>query len=200
MPFRFLVGLVGLGTCMLLLGCGVEPADTSSSNNTPSDAAHDHDHTALGPHGGDLIVLGEEEYHAELTHDEASHTVAVYLLDAAAKEVVSSGPAEITLQIFEDGDFADHALRASGDDGTFAVVDESLCDILLHSEDVKGRVHATIAGKEYVGIIEHAAHDHDGHDQEGDGDGHDHEGDGHDQDGDDHGDEGDDHDGDAHDH
>jgi len=180
MPFRFLIGLVGLGACMLLLGCGAGPADTTVSNDTPSDAAHDHDHTALGPHGGHLIVLGEEEYHAELTHDEASHTVAVYLLDGAAKEVVSSGPAEITLQIFEDGEFADHALKASGDDGMFAVVDEPLCDLLLHAEEVKGRVHAAIAGKEYVGIIELDAHDHEGDDHDAEDSGHDHEGDDHD--------------------
>jgi hypothetical protein len=164
---------------MLLLGCGTGPAETSRTSESAQDHATEHDHAAEGPHGGHLIVLGEEEYHAELTHDEASQTVAIYLLDAAAKEALSSGPAEITLQIFKDGDFTDYALKASGDDGMFVVVDEPLCAFLLHTEEVKGRIRATIAGKEYVGIIEHAAHDHAGHDEElgredTDHEGHDH--------------------------
>ena len=193
MVFRFATGLLGVGSCMLFLGCGAGPSDTSHS--TSESAAHDehaeaHDHSALGPNGGHLIVLGEEEYHAELTHDEASHTVAVYLLDAAAKEALPSGPAEITLQVFEDGDFADHVLKSSDEDGRFTVVDEALCDLLLHAAEVKGRIHAEIGGKEYVGVVEHAAHDHTGHDHDAEGSddahgGHDHgaegSGDGHDE-------------------
>jgi hypothetical protein len=171
MTLRFVVGLAGLGTCVLLLGCGTGPADTSGNSVGPSEAAHDHaaehNHAALGPHGGHLIVLGEEEYHAELTHDEAAHTVAVYLLDGAAKEVVTDGPEEITLQVFQEGEFADHVLKATGDDGLYAAVDEPLCHFLVDTAEVTGRVRVTIAGKEYVGILEHATHDND--------DGHDHE-------------------------
>ena len=57
----------------------------------------------------------------------------------------------------------------------YALVDEPLCHLLLHAE-LKGRVHAAIAGEEYVGIIELTAHDHDAHDE----DAHDHDGDDHD--------------------
>ena len=186
---RWFAGLLGIGTSALLLGCGTGPADTGSSQSEPAEAAHDH--SAQGPHGGDVIVLGEEEYHAELTHDEATHTVAVYLLDSTGKEPVSSEQGSITLQVFKDGDFVDYALKATGDDGAFSATDEQLCDLLLHAEEVKGRLHATIAGKEYVGTIEHAAHDHgdDDHADDDHGtehtedDGHDHgtqEADGHD--------------------
>ena len=174
---RLFAGLLGIGTSALLLGCGTEPADTGSSQSESAEAAHDH--SAPGPHGGDMIVLGEEEYHAELTHDEATHTVAVYLLDSTGKEPVSSEQGSITLQVFKDGDFVDYALKATGDDGAFSTTDEQLCDLLLHSEEVKGRLHATIAGKEYVGTIELAAHDHAEHDQgteHTEHDDHDHEG------------------------
>lgn len=173
MKFRFFAALLGLSSCMLLLGCGAGATDTSSTSDAVHDHATEHSHATEGPHGGHLIVLGEEEYHAELTHDEATHMVAVYLLDATAKETLSSGPAEITLQIFKDGDFVDYVLKASEDAGGFAVVDEPLCDFLLHAESVKGRVQAAIAGKQYVGIIELAGHDEHDHDTEGSG--HDHD-------------------------
>jgi hypothetical protein len=111
-----------------------------------------HDHDALGPHGGHVVVLGEEEYHAELTHDEVSHNVAVYLLDGEVKEPVSSGPAEVVLQVFQDGDFVDYTLAASGEPGGYSLASEALCDLLAHSDAMKGRIRAQIGGKEYVGI------------------------------------------------
>ena len=163
----WLTGLLGMGTCALLLGCGTGPADTGSqggSTDTAHDHATEHDHSAEGPHGGHMIVLGEEEYHAELAHDEAAHTVTVYLLDSTGKKPVASEQGAIRLQVFKDGEFADYSLAATGDDGAFSTADEQLCDLLLHAEAVKGRLHATIAGKEYVGTIEHTAHDHEGHD------------------------------------
>lgn len=153
-----------MGTCALLLGCGTGPADTGGSRSGSADTAQDHatehDHSAQGPHGGHMIVLGEEEYHAELTHDEATHTVAIHLLDSTGKEPVSSEQGSITLQVFKDGEFADYPLQAAGDDGAFSTIDEQLCDLLLHAEEIKGRLRATIAGTEYVGTIEYAAHDH----------------------------------------
>jgi hypothetical protein len=208
MVFRLATGLLGVGTCMLLLGCGGGPSDTShSTSESPAPVdnhAAAHNHAALGPHGGHVIMLGEEEYHAELTHDEASHTVAVYLLDSAAKETLPNGPAEITLQVFKGGDFADHILKSSDEAGMFAVSDEALCDFLLHEAEVKGRIRAEIDGKQYVGVVEHTAHAHEGHDHGSEESGHDHDGHGHDSEGagHDHGpeDAGHDHDGDGHKH
>ncbi len=163
---RFSV-LASLAVCALLVGCGGEAdhgdhAAEVAGHDEGDGHAHegDHDHDALGPHGGHVIVLGEEEYHAELTHDEASHTVAVYLLDGEVKEPVTSGPTEVVLQVFQDGDFVDYTLAASGDPGGYALADEALCDLLAHSETLKGRIRVQIGDKEYVGIVEHTAHEH----------------------------------------
>src|SRR5262245_51501067 len=49
------------------------------------DHGHDHEHGHEGPHGGHIVELGTENYHAELTHDDATHGVGVYVLDGAAK-------------------------------------------------------------------------------------------------------------------
>ena len=170
--------LMGLALCTLLLGCG----PSTSTEEKPAPAAHkedghdDHDHAAAGPHGGHLLVLGNDQYHAELLHDEPTHTVTVHLLKVAGNEPAATDQETLTLQLFEDGKFVDYELAAVRSGGAaeaseFKIVDEKLCDQLLHGEEVKGRLKVTIAGQPLVGTIEHDAHDDDGHDHEG----HDHE-------------------------
>ena len=67
----------GLGLALLLgvagLGCQ-KPQGVPATEVTPADekAEHDHaghDHAHVGPHGGDIVELGDENYHAELAHD-----------------------------------------------------------------------------------------------------------------------------------
>ncbi len=156
--------LAGLGMIALLIGCGTGPGGANGNPGGPVGAAKDHeaehDHDVPGPHGGHLIVLGEEAYHAELTHDEATHTVTVYLLDKTGKTPISDSPEELVLQVFEKGEFQDHVLRASDGEGRYAVIDEALCDMLSRDEPLRGRIRVAIAGQEYVGIVEHAAHSH----------------------------------------
>ena len=190
-----LFAVVTLGAGLFLAGCGTQPAQE------PKEEAHDdhgHQHAAEGSHDGYIIELGDGQYHAELLPDETGHGVAVNLLDAETKEPVASDQAEITLQIFEDGHFGDYLLEAVTADASqsgnsrFATVNEKLSDVLLGSDEVRGRLKVSIQGKPLTGIVERHAHeqsDHGDHDDHGDGD---HDGVDHD----DHGDH-DDHD---HDH
>src|SRR4051794_27689936 len=53
----------------------------------PSRAAHTH--PSAGPHGGEILELGDEEYHAELLLDEKHDKVTVYVLDGTAKQDVA---------------------------------------------------------------------------------------------------------------
>ena len=151
-----------------LPGCGPSAGTAGNGGNEGGAAvdehAEEHAHPTEGPHGGHLIELGEEEYHAELTHDEATHTVSVYLLDAEGQNPASADEAEIKLQLFQEGQFVDYLLQATEGTSAFALVDEALCDALLHDEEVRGRLHVTLAGTPYTGLIEHQAHDHAGHD------------------------------------
>ncbi|NLS92877.1 MAG: hypothetical protein GXX96_12050 [Planctomycetaceae bacterium] len=162
MTIKLISLLTGLGMSALLIGCGSAQDGANGNPGGPVGVVHDHeaehDHDVPGPHGGHIIVLGDEAYHAELTHDEATHTVAVYLLDKTGKTPISDSPEELVLQVFEKGDFADHVLKASDREGMYAVIDEALCDMLSHDEPLRGRIRVTIAGQEYVGIVEHAAH------------------------------------------
>ena len=56
----------------VLSGCTDSPDTAQFSEVTATDNEHPdedgHAHPTHGPHGGDLIELGNEEYHAELVH------------------------------------------------------------------------------------------------------------------------------------
>ena len=155
-------------------GCGTSSLEQTAE--PPHDEQDGHDHTAgddlthpdQGPHGGHLIELGDEQYHAELLHDEATHAVTIHLLDSTGSQPITAGPTEVRLQVFRDGQFVDYRLPVANDSAEpigsqFQLVDEGLVDVLLHAEAVRARLHATINGQEYIGTIEHKAHDHDAH-------------------------------------
>lgn len=133
----------------------------------------DHDHPSEGPHHGHLIELGEEEYHAELTHDDATGKVTIYLLDSGAKNSVPIAAEAVTINLVTDGKPKQFTLPAVADENDpagkssrFEVADEELHEA-LEAENAKGRLNITIEGKDYVGTIEHAAHgehEHEEHD------------------------------------
>jgi len=186
---RLFTSLMGLAVCVFLSGCGPD-ADHGAAGDHDHDhagteaegqaAEHDHDHAAEGPHGGHLIEMGDGVYLAELTHDEATHTVTVHLLDAADRSPAEADGQEITLQLFQEGRFVDYALTAAEGASTFSLVDERLCDMLLHADEVRGRLRVAIDGQQLTGTIEHHAHAHEGHEHGDSGSGDDgHDGGGH---------------------
>ena len=180
-----------------LAGCGSDSTEipTEKIEGSPpplamdaddDHAGHDHgahaghEHPTEGPHGGHLIELGTEEYHVDLLHDENTHTVTIHLLDGPAKQTVAVPLAEITLQLFQDGQFVKYALKAvqgpgdpAGAASQFEIVDAALCDALCHGDTTGGRLQVTINGKPYTGTIEHHEHGEHDHQQEGHA-GHDH--------------------------
>ncbi len=178
MFYRVTLVVFAMVVAVSLNGCGSDSSDTHSGQapGGASPTAQDpgHVHPTEGPHGGHLIELGNEEYHAELLHDEQTHTVTVHLLDAAGKQPVSVPQPEITVQLFRGGQFVSYALKAVREQGDatgtaseFQIVDEALCDALSHEDEIQGRLQVTVDEKPYTGTIEHSSHDHEGHDHEG---------------------------------
>jgi hypothetical protein len=157
------------------LGCGSDSADETAAQldgappplppGVGDDENAAHAHPTEGPHGGHLIELGNEEYHAELLHDENTHTVTIHLLDGPATQAVSVPLPEITLQLFRNNEFENYILTAaangeavSGGVSQFEIIDEDLCSALCHDEELRGRINVTIDGTPYVGTIEHHSH------------------------------------------
>lgn len=153
-------------------GCnrGSAPGPAADDGHTEHDG-HDHGekgeahaHPSEGPHHGHLIELGEEEFHAELTHDDATKSVTVYLLDKEAKAPVAIADAEIVLNLVADGQPTQVKLAAAPQDGDpegqssrFSITDDKVLEA-LEAPKTTGRLNVTINGKAYSGTVEHHEH------------------------------------------
>lgn len=159
---------------MTVAGCsndnskGPETADPPNTMDSHDDHAG-HAHPSEGPHHGDLIELGNEEYHAEILHDEDAGTVTIYVLNGAATEQVPIEATEVTINAKHDGKPEQFTLTASpdtndpqGKSSRFVSNDEELAHH-LDEEGADPRLVLTINGKSYRGTISHD-HDHEGHD------------------------------------
>lgn len=159
---------------LLLLGLTFT-AGCSDATKKPAETEHreggghqegeeGHAHAAEGPHQGQLIELGKEEYHGELLHDDAAHKVTIYLLDGAAKKSVAISDKELTLNIVADGKPSQFKLAAvpqaddpSGQSSRFELTDHALCEA-LDAPKSQGRLNVTIGGKPFSGEVGHEEH------------------------------------------
>jgi hypothetical protein len=176
--------LLNLGVIGLLAGCqpsaappatGTGGGAATSGGDVHDHAGHDHaahDHPSEGPHHGHLIELGNEEYHAELTHDDASDTITIYILDGKAAAAVPIAEKEVTINLVVDGKPAQYTLAAApqADDpnGKSSRFELKSADLHagLEAESAKGRLSLSIDGQPFSGTIEH--HDHGEHEHDHD--------------------------------
>lgn len=147
----------------LTWGCGTEGAKPKAESAGHSE--HEHAHSDEGPHHGQLIELGKEEYHAEMLHDDLAHKITIYLLDGSAKKSVAIAEKELTLNIVADGKPQQFKLPAmplsedsAGQSSRFELTDQTLCEA-LDDPKTTGRLNITIAGKPYAGEVSHD-HEH----------------------------------------
>jgi hypothetical protein len=123
-------------------------------------AAHSH----AGPHGGHVIELGADEYHAELVLDKDAGTATIYLLDSAAKEAVAIEATEIALNTRHDGQARQYPLAASPEAGNqpgtssrFVSSDNQLIT-LLATGHADAELVLEINQKQYRGKVGHLPH------------------------------------------
>lgn len=134
---------------------------------TGKEAAHEHEHAHHGPHGGHIMEIGKEEYHAEWKHDE-SGKVTFYLLDSAVKKDVPIAAEEIAIDVqVGKNEPVTYKLAAvtpqDGKSATFEIVDKNLLGVLETLKDNTGTVltlHVTIDGKTFAQKIEEHDHGH----------------------------------------
>ena len=147
-------------------GCGQKPAGVESAS--PPATVDSHEHPTEGPHHGGLIELGNEEYHAELVHDEEAGSITVYILDGAAKVAVPIPATELTVNLSHDGKAEQFSLTANpeandptGQSSRFTSSDAELAEELDH-EGVEAQLVVLINGRQLRGKISHD-HVHEGH-------------------------------------
>ncbi len=129
-----------------------------------------HDHPSHGPHDGDLVELGSEEYHAEVVHNHDAGSVTIYILDSAAKKTVPIEVKQIVVNLKHEGKGEQFTLAASPDaadaEGTssrFVSTDKKFAEELDHNHGDATLV-VSIKGKQYRGKISHDHEGHEGHD------------------------------------
>ena len=151
--------------CLLIATAGCKDATkaSSSGNPPPAVAVETHSHPSTGPHKGDVIELGHEEFHAEIVHDDAS--VTIYILDSAAKAAVPIEATELVINLKHDGKPEQFKLASSPDTGDaagkssrFTLKDADLA-ARVDAEGADAKLTVTINGKHYTGEIKHD-HDH----------------------------------------
>jgi len=156
-----------------LAGCTEPAGNAPATGNQQGEEGHaEHNHPSEGPHHGHLIELGDEAYHAELTHDDATGKVTVYLLAGDATTSVPIAAESVTINLMLERKPKQFTLLAvadekdpAGQSSRFEVADEALHEA-LEAENAQGRLNVTIGGKDFVGTIEHAAHGEHEHEDE----------------------------------
>ncbi len=186
MNSKNLTAVVCFAFLPLAVGCGGRSADnpagpgddgetTIMMDGPPPEFDDVHAHPSEGPHHGTLVELGNEEYHAEVVHDEQS--VTVYILDASATKAVAIDAAELTINLTHDGSPEQFKLAASPDEADpagkssrFSLTDAELVGH-LDDDAAAPKLMVTIDGTPFRGEIkhdhDHAGHDHAGHDHAG---------------------------------
>lgn len=152
----------------LLIGCGPS-AEYKTNEQLKTERGHDHDHDdhghgAAGPHGGAIVELGEEEYHAEIVVDDKTHSLMVYLLGKDAKTASPIAATEVTVGLGGDKSVTLKAAPLEGEEegkaSKFELVDEKVVHDLLDAGFLHGSLKVQIGEKAYEGHID-AHFDHD---------------------------------------
>ncbi len=169
---------LSLLTLTLMLGCqdAGQPAGGGSAaiSDLPPATMDDHAghaHPSEGPHHGDLVELGNEEFHGEVVHDEEHGTVEIYILDGSATKQVAIDAQELTINVTHDGKPEQFTLAAKPDTGDEAgkssrfVSDDKELAVHLDEHDAHPKLVVKINSKSYRGDIKHD-HDHKDHDDD----------------------------------
>ena len=163
--YRFIQTIVCLAA-LLIAGCNSSNDTESQQPAAPADPHAGHDHSSLGPHGGHVLELGNEDYHAEWRFNNDSGKVTVYLLDSAVKKAVTTTATSISVQVTHGDNVTDYELPAinqSEEDppttSEFELVDTVMLELLKGvGHGIDATLKVVIDDKEYTGAFGHLPH------------------------------------------
>lgn len=164
--YRTHAALAAFALSAYVAGCGGK-GDQTTTTTPPvtEEAEHEHSHASTGPHGGSLVELGGDAYHAEVVHGDDG-AVTVYVLDGNAAATVAIDAAEVIINVTHDGRPEQYTLTASpeagdpeGKSSRFVSSDAELGEH-LHEEGAAARLVIAIDGTNYSGNVSHSHDDH----------------------------------------
>jgi hypothetical protein len=148
---------------LLLLSVQLSAQQPKSSSKSVADV-----HPTQGPHQGELLEIGKEEYHAELLVDESKKQLLIYLLEKDGKSSVAIDAPFVMINFLAAGKPVQIELKSipqevdpKGSSSCFGVVSPELITA-LHAAKPEPKLSVRIRNKAYVIKIVHK-HDHAGH-------------------------------------
>ena len=161
------IPLAGCGSSSDESGAG--PTDAGSApivmDEMPPMLDDAHGHAEHGPHGGELVELGKEDFHAELVHGDEG--IEMYVLDGSATKMVSIPAEKLVVSLKHQGQVRSFDLPAKPEESDeaglaarFVSTDPQFDEWL--DAGAEGAVVIQIQGKSYTGKITHDD-DHEGH-------------------------------------
>lgn len=157
--------IAGLAVSLISLGCDQPGGNFKTAEQLKqerqaagkTDHHDDHDHSA-GPHGGSIVELGDEEYHAEVVVDGKSHTLRVYLFGTDAKTPAPIAAAEVTVTVEDGPKLSLKAAPQTGDgegkSSLFELSDETAVGAIAKAGFLHGSLQLETDGKPYRGDID----------------------------------------------
>lgn len=169
--YRFLLVLA----CFPFAGCSGKDGQNEVLDNSLDPIVMDElplitrleGHPEHGPHGGELIELGQEAFHIEMTH--GTGVVSMYVLDDSATQLVSIEAEGLMVSLKHNGEVKAFELSADpqtqDEPGTASRFTSNLPELdQWFGAGAEGVVTLPIDGKSYTGKIFHDHdHDHEGH-------------------------------------
>lgn len=157
--------LAGIFSVAAFLGCGGgnsnEYKPAAQLPVAPDEAHHGHEH-AHGPHGGYLIELGQEEYHAELVVDAKTHTLTIYLLGSDGKSAAGKAADQVTIALGGETSLTFQPVEGAAD--TYRFTDAKAVDELVDDGFLHGTLTVNMGEKNYTAELdihfEEEGHDH----------------------------------------
>ena len=155
--------LLSVGSLIALSGCSNKPAAA------PAAANGEHHHHVHGPHEGELIEIGNEEYHAELLMGD-NNMVTIYVLDKEGKQPVPIAAEPIVIAMVVNAKPVDFTLDAKPQEGDPAGKSSRFestkpeLGVALANEEAKRELKLKIGENEYKTPFPHfdeeGHHDH----------------------------------------
>lgn len=106
-----LIWIATLAVIITQISCEKKEEHQHNQEETHETDAH-HEHTA--PHGGTLVVFGDEFAHIEFVLDETTGQLTGYVLDGEAEKSVRLSQKTIELKIHQEDVQSDFSLQLSG--------------------------------------------------------------------------------------
>ncbi|MBN8604970.1 MAG: hypothetical protein J0M26_28495 [Planctomycetes bacterium] len=175
--YGFVFGLLISGSVGSVYGQNQSQPAKVVPGKSAKDAHEGHDHSkgeheAHGPHDGELLEVGKEEYHVELCVNDEKKQVVVFLLDSKVESYVALTVPFVAVNAKVKGKPVQFKLKAMpqkddkpGSSSAFGLEGADLVEA-IHDESSEAKLALKIADKPYSVKLKHD-HDHAGHDHEG---------------------------------